>query len=57
MLIVLMVFGCMGMQLFGSKFKFEEDGEYPPRENFDNFLMSFLALFQVIQLALACARV
>ena len=34
----------MGMQLYGSHFNFKEEAQ---RANFDNFLMSFLALFQV----------
>ena len=44
MLVLLVVYSCMGMQLYGSAFDF--DGEIP-RENFDNFVMAFLALFQV----------
>ena len=48
MIVVLVVYSCMGMQLYGAQFNFEEDDEYPPRENFDNIVMSFLTLFQVL---------
>ena len=46
MLVVLTVYSCMGMQLYGSQFNFEDDEV--PRENFDNFIMAFLGLFQVL---------
>lgn len=42
MIVVLIVYSCMGMQLYGSNLE-EEAG----RANFDNFLQAFLALFQV----------
>jgi hypothetical protein len=45
MMVVLIVYSCMGMQLYGSQFDF--DGDPPPRENFDNFIMAFIGLFQV----------
>ena len=44
MMVVLIVFSCLGMQLYGSKF---DDFDELPRQNFDNFIMAFLALFQV----------
>ena len=50
MMVVLVVYSCMGMQLFGSQFEFPEDDYEVPRENFDNFIMSFLSLFQVCEL-------
>ena len=46
MLVVLIVYSCMGMQLYGFQFQFED--EEVPRENFDNFIMAFLGLFQVL---------
>ena len=50
MIVVLVVYSCMGMQLYGDQFKF---GDSPdeieiPRENFDNFIMAFISLFQVL---------
>ena len=57
MLVVLIVYSCMGMQLYGAQFNFEEDDEYPPRENFDNIVMSFLTLFQVLHIVVnACCE-
>ena len=50
MVVVLIVYSCMGMQLYGGGFNF--DGEPPPRENFDNFVMAFLGLFQVCAILL-----
>ena len=44
MIALLILYSCLGMQLYGSQFNF--DGEIP-RENFDNFVMAFLTLFQV----------
>ena len=44
MLVVLVVYSCLGMQLYGNQFnEFDE----LPRQNFDNFLTAFLGLFQV----------
>ena len=44
MMVVLVVFSCLGMQLYGSQFN---DFDELPRQNFDNFVMAFLTLFQV----------
>ena len=44
MMVVLIVYSCMGMQLYGGQFNFDDE---IPRENFDNFVMAFLGLFQV----------
>jgi len=50
MIVVLVVYSCMGMQLYGNQFKFGDspDDIEIPRENFDNFIMAFISLFQVL---------
>lgn len=45
MMLLLIVFGCLGMQLYGQKFNFEGGR---PRQHFDDFLQSFYTLFQVL---------
>ena len=42
MFLVIIVFACLGMQLYGQKFP------HGPRQNFDNFLNAFYTLFQVL---------
>ena len=49
MMVVLIVYSCLGMQLYGSQF---DEFDELPRQNFDNFVMSFLTLFQVCHLVL-----
>ena len=51
MMVVLIVFGCLGNQLFGNMFDAYGDGilcSGKPRANFDNFYTSFFTLFQVL---------
>eukprot|EP00760_Papus_ankaliazontas_P035339 PhM_4_TR7750/c0_g1_i1/m.105600/K04833/SCN1A; voltage-gated sodium channel type I alpha len=48
-LLYLFIGALSGMQLLGAKFDTVEDG-HKPRANFDNFLFSFLSVFQVMTL-------
>jgi len=59
--LMIVVFGCLGMQLYGNNMNFDDASIYGqeswfddtgddglPRANFDDFLYSFYALFQVL---------
>ena len=49
MMLMIIVYGCLGMQLYGSQMNFMEDGELArPRHNFDDFINALFSLFQVI---------
>ena len=51
MMVVIIVFACLGMQFYGNMFDEYGDGilcSGKPRANFDNFYTAFFALFQVL---------
>jgi len=52
MMVVLVVYACLGMQFYGNQFSKLSDPGMPcnglPRANFDNFYTAFFALFQVL---------
>ena len=53
--IIMFIFALLGMELYGKKVNFTEDGfmlegypgevALPPRPNFDNFYMAFTSIF------------
>jgi len=45
--LMIVVFGCLGMQLYGNQMNFQDD-DGKPRGNFDDFLFAFYTLFQVL---------
>ena len=45
--LMIVVFGCLGMQLYGNQMNFQDD-DGRPRHNFDDFLYAFYTLFQVL---------
>ena len=52
MMVVLVVYACLGMQFYGNQFSKLGETEEPcnglPRANFDNFYTAFFTLFQVL---------
>ncbi len=46
LLVFLFIYSLLGMQLFGGKFSFPQEGK--PRQNFDSFHHAFLSVYQVL---------
>ena len=49
LLLLIVIFSLIGMQMFGGKFTFYEEGEIK-RQNFDHFGNAFLSVFQILTL-------
>ena len=47
-LLVIFIYALLGMQIFGGKFAFGEDGIDHPRTNFDTLLDAIMTVFQIL---------